>query len=235
MIFIEIFIRRRKMKRWIWVALMSLQLTLSYLPPLPRLKRWEDNCEKGVTRESPFLFLHQVEKLNLANTELTGEQVSYLCDELKGLKSIMSNYCEIFDKMPDINPDISLKPSDWISFKTTLIGVPLKQLHLGGNSLIEVPEYTKLSLISGTCLLWDTLHEMNIVRGKTEACTNWTKNSKKTAFFKTNFRLMWNWKLQVQPIQLADTLIGMAEVNLQEVEVIVGSAKNIRHTHEVYV
>ena len=36
-----------------------------------------------------LLSLCQVEKLKLANTELTGEQVSYLCDELKGLKKLL--------------------------------------------------------------------------------------------------------------------------------------------------
>ena len=32
-----------------------------------------------------IIFLRQVEKLKLANTEVTAEQVSYLCDELQGV------------------------------------------------------------------------------------------------------------------------------------------------------
>ena len=50
---------------------------MSYCAPSPS---W-----KNILDANQIIFLHQVEKLKLANTEVTAEQVSFLCDELKGL------------------------------------------------------------------------------------------------------------------------------------------------------
>ena len=75
-----------------------------------------------------------------------------------------------------------------------MIGVQLKQLHLGGNSLIKVSEYTKLSQISGTHLLWDAVQEMRQNKNLHKLSKDY-KTSRSVSCerkYSTSFWLLWN-------------------------------------------